>query len=162
MEFQKLDDGLRRGGDKARPPVGEQPHVERIHALDVLGRNDVVDDVALIERPGERRQQEDPVDPWIHAQPLERRHQLSLGRIAGQGDFVDRNVELLSVGRETLQIGARGWIDPDGDDREARSDSSGRECGAPLARPLMQFLREWLAIKEPHGATARSGIRRSP
>src|SRR2546422_8592455 len=132
MEFQKLDDGLRRRWDKARPSVGEQPNVEGIHSLDILRRNDVVDDVALIERSRQGGEKEDAVDTRVRAESFERRDKLSLRRVAGEVDFVDRDIELLPVSREALLVRARRRIDPDGDHRESRSDAPGRECCTAL------------------------------
>ena len=53
------------------------------------------------------------MDPRVGAESLECRDQLPLRRVAGQGDLVDRDVQLLSARRQALQVRVRGRIDPD-------------------------------------------------
>ena len=87
----------------------------------------------------------------VSTESLERPDQLSFLCVAGEIDLVDRDVELLAASGEALEIGVRGWIDPDRNHRDARCDTPRVEGGAAFARVFVQLLRECLAVQEAHG-----------
>src|SRR5882672_6746670 len=115
----------------------------------------MVDEVALVEFPREWCQQEDPVQQAVAARAVERGDDRLFGGVPIQRNVADGDAKGLAGADEALQVGVRGWIDPDRDRGERGLDVAAAERYGSFARARRELLRERSPVQQAHQRAMR-------
>ena len=113
---QDLDRGVGRRRQEAVVAEAEQAGVERMDAVDVLGRIDRVDDRAQADRRRERHLDDDAVDRRVVVEVADRRDDRRLGRLALELDEPGVDADLGAAAQDPLEVDGRRGVAPDDDD----------------------------------------------
>ena len=167
------------GGRRQEPVVAQpqEPGVERVDAVDVLGRIDRVDDGPQPDRRRERHLDDHPVDRRVLVELADRRGHPCLGRLTLQFHEAGIDADLRAAPQDPLEVDRRGRVFAHDDDAEARWAPARRaECGDVLGdrdadlvgdRPALESRAPPGSVKVPPGPVPGSGraarrSRRSP
>ena len=124
---QDLDRGVGRRRQEAVVAEAQQAGVERVDAVDVLGRVDGVDDRAQPDRRRQRHLDDDAVDARVVVELADRgRRPLRLGRLAFELDEAGVDADLGAASQDPLEIDRRRRVAPD--DHDARARAAGRRA----------------------------------
>ncbi len=115
---QDLDRGVR--GCRQEPVVAEaqQAGIERMDAVDVLGRVDRIDDRAQPDRRRQRHLDDDAIDGRIGIEVAERGDHRVLGRFTFELDELGVDPDLRAAAQDLLEVDGRGCVAPDDEDRQ--------------------------------------------
>ena len=140
---------VRRAGPHQRVAQRQPADVERMEAIDVLGRIDRLDDVAFVDVIGQRHLHQDAVDRVVGVHLLDQRQQLGLRGGVGQV-VADRDDAAFLAGEALVaHVDLRGRIVAHQDDGQARAaQSPGDQAVAGRAHFAAEFLRNGLAVDD--------------
>ena len=113
---EDLDGGVGRRRQEPVVAEAQQAGVERVDAVDVLGRIDRVDDGAQSDRRRERHLDDDAVDSRVVVELADRGRHARLGRLAFELDEARVDADRLAAAQDPVEVDRRRRVAPDDDD----------------------------------------------
>ncbi len=107
---EDLDRRMGRGGQEAVVAQAEETGVERVDAVDVLGRVDRVDDRAQADRRRERHLDDDAVDGRVVVELADGGDDAGLRRLAFELDEAGVDADLGAAAQDPLEVDGRRGI----------------------------------------------------
>ena len=137
------------GGQEAVVAQPEEPGVERVDAVDVLGRVDRVDDRAQADRRRERHLDDDAVDGRVVVELADGGDDAGLRRFAFELDEAGVDADLGAAPQDPLEVdGGRGIAAHDDHAETRRPAAAGREARDVFGDRATDLLGERTALQE--------------